>query len=310
MPSERQRCCVCHRDFPVEEVEHIGQRVFCRPHYERALQATEVSWARSGLLEIGLTAAFVAVVAGAAGDRFPAGFGFSLLMALIPAGIWLLYVYRQDRVEPEPIPLVLGVGLLGAIVTHTFFGPLVSALEFESTISFGGVPGFLARLGQATLLQLLVYGSVRYSVFFTDEFDEPVDGMIYAVAASLGAGSVLNLQLVLEHRSLLPLAGTAVITSTTLLHVASGTMLGYGLGRRRFDPVGGERWMALSFAGASLFYAGAGELIELAGNWRGGFDPLIAFALSLSFAAAVVSAGHFVTARFSRRSLEDGHAFG
>ena len=310
MSTERYRCCVCHRDFPVEEIETVGERVFCRADHARALEATRPHWSRAGLLEIGLTAAFVAIVAGAAGEHLPTTFGFSLLLALIPAGIWLLYVYRQDRVEPEPIPLVLGVMVLGALVTRGLYGPIVHAFHFDEVMALGGWPGALARLGQASVLQLLVYGSVRYSVFFTDEFDEPVDGVIYAVAASIGAALVLNIELVMLHRNLVPLAGTAVITSTTLLHVASGTLLGYGLGRRRFDSLGGERWMAISFGLATIFYAGAGELIDQVGSWRGGFDPLIALGLSLSFGAGVISAGHFVVARYSRRSLEDGHAFG
>ena len=42
--------------------------------------------------------------------------------------------------------------------------------------------------------EFLIYAALRYTVYYSPEFDERVDGIIYAAAAGLGYATTLNLQ--------------------------------------------------------------------------------------------------------------------
>ncbi|HJL23370.1 MAG TPA: PrsW family glutamic-type intramembrane protease, partial [Polyangiaceae bacterium LLY-WYZ-15_(1-7)] len=281
---ERIRCCVCHEGFDPDEVEWLGGRSFCKEHHRRAIEATETHWSRAGLLEAALVALFVLVVALVfGGSTLPTSVDVGLGLALVPAVIWLVFIYRQDRVEPEPFGLVAGVYLLGALFGHALVDPLAEKLVaasggLEETSALGAWVHSVAIEG--TLAVLAAYVVVRYTVYLTDEFDEPVDGVIYATAASLGVATAQNVAFVAHHAGVLPVAGATQMASTTLIHVASGVLLGYGLGRRRFDASEGGRWLAASFLAAVVAHGAFHELVVMAGAARGGFDPWMGFGVA------------------------------
>ncbi|MEM9072144.1 MAG: PrsW family glutamic-type intramembrane protease [Myxococcota bacterium] len=306
---EKTRCCVCHEFFAPDETEWLGGRSFCKRHHELALSATELHWSRAGLAETALLAAFIGVVSLAFGSNpLPTSTATGLLLALIPAAIFMVFVYRQDRVEPEPIYVVAGVFVFAALLGHAVANPFADWLlardgwQYEHELT-----AWIGSIGvRGTLAALFAYLAVRYSVYLTDEFDEPVDGVIYATAAMLGLATATNLGFIAQHDGVLPVAGATAMASTTLAHVAAGVVLGYGLGRVRFDPQRGQRWLALSFAAAAILHGALHELVVLAGTSRGTFEPLLGFGVAITLAAAVLASSHYITVRFARRSLEEG----
>lgn len=306
---DKPRCCVCHQPFPPPEVRWLGGRPFCERHHALALEATAVRWSRAGLIETALLAGFVGTVALAFGATpLPADAALGLLLAAIPALIFLVFVYRQDRVEPEPAQLVLAVFLAGGLLGWAVVDPLgewlLGADPWEHRSELGT---WIASVGvRGTLAVFFGYLAVRYTVYLTPEFDEPVDGIVYATAAMLGMATASNVALVAQHDAVLPVAGATAMASTTLIHVATGVVLGYGLGRARFDAAAGQRWLTAAFAAAALMHGALHEIVRAVGTARGGFDPLLGFGVSLALAAAVLASSHFITARFARRSLEEG----
>ena len=48
-----------------------------------------------------------------------------LLMSLTPAALWLGFFYRMDRLEPEPKEKLIGVFILGALVTAAVAVPFL-----------------------------------------------------------------------------------------------------------------------------------------------------------------------------------------
>ncbi len=299
------RCCVCGLELGEGQVHTLGGRPFCATHHAKALRATEASWSRAGLVEAARVAAFLALVAAIFGESpLPGDALADFALALVPAAIWGVFVYRQDRLEPEPPGHVLGVAALGALLAHAITEPLMDFLGAHEWRALGGPGATLAALVQATLQLTAAYVAVRTTVFRSEELDEPVDAIVYATAAALGAATVANVRFLLGEQGLLPLAGATFVANTVLAHVAAAVVLGYGLGRARFDGAPGGRWLTACFAVAVVVQTVAGELALRAGTREASFAPWTAFAVTASLGVAVLAGTHFLAARHARRVLD------
>jgi RsiW-degrading membrane proteinase PrsW (M82 family) len=177
-----------------------------------------------------------------------------VFLALVPAAIWLIFFYLQDRAEPEPKGFVLAIFALGALLAAAVGVPLVESL-FR-------VPHWIYRDTLTTILggilvvgftqEFLKYAAVRYSIYNSGEFDEPTDGVIYATAAGLGYATVLNIQFVVSNGGVDLGAGIIRIAVVALAQAAFAGITGYFLGRAKFEsePVW---WMPLGISLAAVF---------------------------------------------------------
>ena len=177
-----------------------------------------------------------------------------IFLALVPAAIWLVFFYLQDRVEPEPKGYVLGVFILGAILAAAIGVPLIENVfrvsHWIHANTLATIVGGILVVGFTQ--EFLKYAAVRYSIYHSDEFDEPTDGVIYATAAGLGYATVLNIQFVVSNGGVD--LGTGVITMAVvaLAQASFSGITGYFLGRAKFES---EQiwWMPLGITLAAVF---------------------------------------------------------
>src|SRR6185295_4303227 len=166
-----------------------------------------------------------------------------ILLSAIPGLLWLGYFYLQDRHEPEPKHYVAGVTLLGAFVA----APL-AAFAADALLPVAPAAGFahlsFDRVLQAILVtgltqELAKYVVVRYTIYLSAEFDEPMDGIIYMTAAGIGFAIASNVRYLegLEGSVFLT-TGAANAVVTTLAHACFAGILGYTLGVAKFKRTG------------------------------------------------------------------------
>ena len=160
-----------------------------------------------------------------------------LLMSLVPAVLWLGFFYRMDRLEPEPKQKLISVFILGALVTA---GVAIPFLEGFFAIDSWLYDSFASQLVGGILLvgfvqEAVVYLVVRYGIYADPEFDERVDGVIYAIAAGLGLATVLNFKYVLDHGGVDLGIGSVRVVVTSLAHASFAGILGYFIGQARFE---------------------------------------------------------------------------
>lgn len=291
----------------------IGERFFCDEHHQRALSVVEADWTRSGLSETLLSLLFVLTIGMLFGhlhySAIPTTFGAGLPLALVPALIWFAYIYRQDRLEPEPLRMVLGVAALGGLLAYAVAMPLT---EHVFKIDAWRHGSFLSNtvasvLIVGTLQQLCVFLAVRFTVYDSAEFDEPIDGVVYCTAASLGIAVVLNTAYVLTHADLMPYAGATTITSSTLVHVASAAVLGYAFGRARFERPGpASLWLASGFVASVAVNGGFHEIVFTAGARGVGFSPTASLLTAGLLVATVLVAMNQLITELRREVLVGG----
>lgn len=159
--------------------------------------------------------------------------GYLLLLAIAPAAFWLWYFYRKDRYEPEPLSWVLLIYIVGIAVT-------IPVALIEGVMG-AFLPEFLIVVLVAPVVEELgKYLVVRKTVYESAEFDEPVDGIVYAAAAGLGFATLENVIYVFAslETSLFLAVGTGLVRAVLSVpgHVLFSAMWGYSLGKARFIP--------------------------------------------------------------------------
>jgi RsiW-degrading membrane proteinase PrsW (M82 family) len=199
---------------------------------------------------------------------------FSVIASALAPGLALLtYFYLKDRYEQEPLKMVAKVFLLGFLIVVP-----VMIIQRGFTDGFGGnlyVNSFII----SSLVEEFLKWFVLYNIMFHhSEFDEPYDGIVYAVAISLGFATVENVMYAwYSHasigtmflRALLPVSG----------HAMFGVMMGYYLGRARFSKgAASKRYLAYSLV-IPWFWHGVYDLIlsSMTQYWLWFIIPLMAF---------------------------------
>ena len=120
----------------------------------------------------------------------------SILIGFASALLFAYILYWLDRYEKEPLPLLGGVFLWGAVVAagsafviNTIMGVgiyVFTGSNFATNLATGS---FIAPLVEETLKGLAVLGVF---LVFRREFDSVLDGIIYAGVAALGFAATEN----------------------------------------------------------------------------------------------------------------------
>ncbi|TMQ04158.1 MAG: PrsW family intramembrane metalloprotease [Deltaproteobacteria bacterium] len=163
-------------------------------------------------------------------------------MAAIPAALWLGFFYLMDRHEPEPKPLVAGVCVLGALIAAPLADFVQSQFVAPAPLGIAGLDPFsLDRTLHAILIiglsqEMCKYAVVRYTIYMSREFDEPMDGIVYMMACGTGFAVWINYhRLSGQHHEIYLSIGAAQAVVTTLAHASFAGVLGYVMGRAKFS---------------------------------------------------------------------------
>ncbi len=155
----------------------------------------------------------------------------NLMFAVIPALILVIYFYRRDSQQREPIGLIWKVFVLGFF---SVFPAVIIELILESfTLIPGRITGifFRAFIVAALVEEGIKFCLVRLYVYNKLEFDEITDGIIYTITASMGFACFEN---ILYSSGGLTTVLLRACTAVPLHAVASGIM-GYYIGYAKFS---------------------------------------------------------------------------
>ncbi|MFD0680951.1 MULTISPECIES: glutamic-type intramembrane protease PrsW [unclassified Paenibacillus] len=197
----------------------------------------------------------------------------SVLTAAIAPGVALLaYFYLKDRYDTEPIHLVMKLFLFGVLLVFP-----VMVLQRAFAHGLGADPLVFSFIISAGLEEFLKWFIVYIVIYQHASFDEPYDGIVYAVAVSLGFATLENVFYAflnsasissLLSRALLPVSG----------HAMFGVIMGYYLGKSKFTPDRKTRYLAYSIL-FPIFWHGLYDYILLTTKsyWVWFMIPLMVF---------------------------------
>jgi len=207
----------------------------------------------------------------------------ALLVALAPAVAIICYIYAKDEYDKEPFWLLvksfsLGIvsiipALIGSHLGVSFLDVGISE-DWISTLLFAFVVVALSE-------ELAKFIFLRWVMFPKKDFDEPFDGIVYAVMIGMGFATFENILYVWE--SGLQIAILRMFTAVPA-HAAFGVIMGFYVGQAKFvnSKLQKERLL-----GSGLFWAimahGLYDFFLMQQNW-----PALSFLAFIVLIAAII----------------------
>lgn len=202
---------------------------------------------------------------------------FSLLALAVAPGVAIgLYIYLKDQHEREPVMLLLisfFYGMLSTVITLVISFPLNMFLVTKSHDVVGEF--YNAFFKVALVEELSKFLFVRFVLFHNKNFNEPFDGIVYAVMVSMGFATLENIVYVYDFG-----VRTGILRMFTAVpaHAIFGVLMGYFVGKARFAPYRQFYYSVIGLGAAAVLH-GAYDyfwfLSHLPALWVGGVASLV-----------------------------------
>lgn len=163
-----------------------------------------------------------------------------LALSILPVVILMIYIYKQDKYQKEPVKSLLKAFLGGmlAIPVDLLTVSFLNAISYSDTIFYSAFleAGFCEEFSK--LIILLIF------IWHDKNFDEYMDGVVYATFIGLGFACVENIMYVTGAGSESLEAGIVTSIVRALLsvpgHFLFGVVLGYFVSLAKFSKSKGE----------------------------------------------------------------------
>lgn len=175
-----------------------------------------------------------------------------LSLALAPGIAIAIYIYLKDRHEREPIKLLLMsffYGILSTIITLLISWPLIKSVSIDPTsITDQFINAFFLV---ALVEEFSKFLFVRFILYNNKNFNEPFDGIVYALMVSMGFATLENVLYTFQYG-----VTTGVLRMFTAVpaHATFGILMGYFLGLAKFTHRRELYYAFLALLVATLFH--------------------------------------------------------
>lgn len=186
-----------------------------------------------------------------------------LLLAIAPSVALFFIFYLRDKYDREPWKLLLKTFLLGCLTIIPV--AMLEAFLFEAWgISLYEPQGLLVSLLSMLFLVALFeegakFAVVRFYAWKKEAFNEPYDGIMYTLMASLGFATVENILYVFQEGEAV---GWLRAFLTVPLHALTAVIMGYYIGLAKYSAGRKNQegnlytglWIAILFHGFFNFF--------------------------------------------------------
>ena len=153
-----------------------------------------------------------------------------LLLAILPPLLIAYYIYQKDKYEKEPKGLIIKSFIFGCV-------SVIPAIILENIYNQSLFSNLFLYVffGIALIEEGVKYFFLRRYLYTKEEFNEPMDGIVYAVMISLGFATIENIGYVLNHPGQETQIAIMRMFTAIPLHAVCGIILGYFVGLAKFS---------------------------------------------------------------------------
>lgn len=176
---------------------------------------------------------------------------FLLALALAPGAAIALYIYLKDKHEREPLGLLLMsffYGVLSIFVTLLVSWPLeILTINKEDAAELFADAFFKVALVE----EFSKFIFIRFILFRNKNFNEPFDGIVYAVMVGMGFATLENVVYVYQYGM-----ATGIMRMFTAVpaHACFAVLMGYFIGLAKFNQKKNLYFTLLALITATVFH--------------------------------------------------------
>jgi protease PrsW len=175
---------------------------------------------------------------------------FTIALALLPVVVLLVYTYRKDRFEKEPISLLTLSFIAGifSVVIALIFNALLPEITFTNYISQAAYDaGVSAAICEEVPKFLLLY----LLIWKNKNFNEYYDGIIYSVFIGLGFAAAENIGYHLTYGNTITIGRALLAVPAHFLFAIS---MGYFFSMAKFFPSKRKKYLLLSLTNSIVLH--------------------------------------------------------
>jgi protease PrsW len=157
-----------------------------------------------------------------------------LALAIAPGIAICIYILYKDRYNKEPM-LNLGISFLLGIVSAVPAVIIQLLITKPSELLFGNTlfyTAFMAYIIVALSEEYCKFIMLRWYAYRRKAFDEPLDGIVYAVMVGMGFATIENIGYVMQHGWV---TGIVRMLLSVPAHGTFAVLMGYYVGLAKFD---------------------------------------------------------------------------
>lgn len=183
-----------------------------------------------------------------------------LLLSVLPGIVIILYIYWRDRYDREPIFYLTACFVFGMLSTYPALKMEQFGMDDLGIYTTVGDPfmTFTFCFGVVAFSEEFVkYVFLRYYIFPKDDFDEPMDGIVYSVMISMGFATLENILYIVIRVENIELAfqiGLLRMITAVPAHAIFAVLMGYFVGLAKFSPKRGNWYLLIGLISAILLH--------------------------------------------------------
>ena len=193
-----------------------------------------------------------------------------LAISILPVIVLMIYIYRQDKYEKEPLGLLALTffgGMIAIPMTLIMVG-ITNAVYYSDSVFHSAFieAGFPEELSKFVILFLIIW--------WNKNFNEHMDGIVYATFVSLGFACVENILYVLGGG-----IGTGIMRAVISVpgHFLFGVLMGYFLSLAKFNENKKFLYILLAILVPACVHGMFDWLLMAAEVWGNGIALLLIF---------------------------------
>ena len=206
----------------------------------------------------------------------------AFVSAILPVLLLLFFIYRKDRLNPEPLGkliLTFFVGCLCVIPAGLMESLLMPLAPSAATmpVTNGIFDGYVVAGFSEELCKLLL---LLWVIWRSPQFDEYFDGIVYAAFLSLGFACVENIGYVMSGEDQMTTALMRGLLAVPA-HFFFAVTMGYYVSLAKFDPTGRRSHLMKALLYPVLLHGTYDALLMVCTNLRGS-DSLLATGITVA----------------------------
>lgn len=226
-----------------------------------------------------------------------------LALAIAPGLAICIFIYYKDKYNKEPVwmlllAFIMGVlSILPAVIIQLAWGSDIGKIQQQGVLSVAFFSFCIVALSEEGSKFMML----RLFIYPRKHFDDPFDGIVYAVMVGMGFATIENIAYVYEHG-----LGTGILRMflSVPAHGTFAVLMGYFVGLAKFKNTGKTVYFLMAVLLPVLFHGSFDFFIFVANGGLIALGAIVSFILGLYFSFKAISKKQQIAKAFYEEKMQ------